>query len=57
MGTGGLKNCGEILFEVSSERTRVYKQFTSNLHGEIVNFFYLYRTRAKDPLPPSIFTL
>ncbi len=45
------KNSGEILFEVSSEHTRVYKQFTSNLHGEIPNFFYLYNTRVTDPLP------
>ncbi len=45
------KNSGEILFEWSSEHRRVYIQFTSNLHGEILNFFYLYTTRVTDPLP------
>ena len=30
---------------------RVSKLFTSHLHGEILNFFYLYNTRVTDPLP------
>ena len=41
------------MFGVSSvSAARVSKLFTSHLHGEFLNFFYLYNTRVTDPLPP-----
>ncbi len=42
------KNCFGCLVSIAS----VSQLFTSHIHGEILNFFYLYSIWVMDPLPP-----
>ncbi len=46
------KIVGKFSLRCLVSTSRVSKQFISHLHGEFLNFFYLYNTRVTDPLPP-----